>query len=382
MSEDFLSTLLRAASEVRIRAFIAEVMRDPSLSAELSRRGVRPETAAAVARERGHDIDAEEIEAWIEHRMTRLPAWIREMRDDYAARRAAGRLPEVVVSDVPTPAVLRELDWCEGFVLDRRTVLEGEVVLLRGVPALERLATRLSGHIAAALAPTEPAEAFHHIDATDLPGRVAAANAAITADGAIVPAMVGLIDALGLPAEDTVWEWPGCRLIPPAPDDRGFYRDHGGGAVGPHRDTWYGSPRHQINVWSPLWQLPPGDGIVVLPAWYRRSMPNSSAGYDLWLRALGLTLAPVALEEPDESDALALRPAPGDAVIFAGQHLHRSGTNRGHDARGSLELRLLHEPDAAADWLPANVDFHGFGEIFENWFDHAGRPVRRHGRGE
>jgi hypothetical protein len=374
-NDEIIGNLIRARDFSQIDAFVETVRSDPEAIAHFTRHGTKPEVAVAWANQHGYDFDLPALEAWIERSTAALAAARQERHAGWLARRAdsAGVEPQDVARD--TRAVLHDLAWSTGFELDRKAVLSGDVVVIRQCTPILGLRDLITGHLGAMFETDNLAQVFETRDDVTMQRCSAAAYRGFLEDKHVPEIMHAVHVALGCLPEESLWEWPGFRLIPALPRELGIYRDHHTGSVGSHRDTWYGSPHHQINCWTPLWPMARGAGVVVQTHWYQHPVDNTSAGYDQWLNALGLTLPPVPRIETAGPGELSPHVEPGDLLIFAGQHLHRSGCNSGPGARGSLEWRLLVEPDRRQPWCPVNVDFRGRGEIAENWFDHNGTPA-------
>lgn len=373
-NDDIIASLLRTHDFRQIDQFVQTVRTDPRAIAHFTRCGATPEAAVSLARQYGYDFDLAALEAWIERAIAALAAARTPDQAAWLARRAEVPISRPADTGRDTRAVLHDFSWSPDFVLDRQAVLSGDVVVLRQCTPVGLLNRRILEHLGAAFGAGELTEVFTERDDEAMRRASTQAYRAFQKDKAVPDAMSALHQALGIAPEQALWEWPGFRLIPPLPRELGIYRDHHTGSVGPHRDTWYGSPHHQINLWTPLWPMARGAGVVVQTAWFQRAVANTSEGYDQWLNALGLALPPSPLIETAGKGEIAPHLEPGDLMIFAGQHLHRSGINRGPVARGSVEWRLLVEADRKQPWCPVNVDFRGRGEIAENWFDQHGRP--------
>lgn len=362
-----------------ILAFIKAVADDPKLGNALGYIDKHPRAVADFARTNGYAFSAEELEAFVE---ARLAAGLtpRELahRHQTLERLARGEIPPPVHSDVETRPALSVYDADDDFVLDRRRVLAGEVVVLRGCAAVEALAARLHDRLATFLEVDDLDGVHARLDDGTLRHRGHAAYDALIEDAGLPGLLADVVRALGLDPARVLSDWPGFRLLPPADSGRvGLYRGDIVGPLAPHRDTWFGAPRQQINFWGPIRPLPPDGTLRVLPRYFRRSVDNNTDGYDVWARYVRLATAARIREEVRTDDAVAPPLDVGDVMLFAGQHLHASGANLGGRTRVSFEFRLLHADDEDAPYLPTNVDYRGIGEIYKGWYDHTGREVWR-----
>ncbi len=373
----FLAVVDRQRAEDQIRGFIQAARERPAVSADLIRIGSRLDDVAAYAGGKGFDFTASELDAFFERRIRRhLPDEALRLRDSYLERRRRGELPGPLSLDEPCAARLLTHEHRAGFRLDRAAVLSGDVFVLRGVPALTALIDLLRAHLERTFRPHDPLRAHEHFDGPEMKRRVEALYAGILEDEGIPPLMAAFVAELGMPADEVVYEWPGLRLMRPQRlGGRGYYRSGDTGAVGPHRDTWYGSPQHQINFWAPLHPLAKGAGLHVFPDYYRRSVRNSSLGYDVWRNKVGLQLNAVPLQPIDGSAPIRPHLEVGELICFAAHHLHGGGVNRAETLRISLEFRLLNRADVGAEYVPPNLDYHGFGVVYDGWYRCDGSAV-------
>jgi predicted ribosomally synthesized peptide with nif11-like leader len=376
-SDDLVISFLDRLAAPAVEAFIQAVLADPVLAQSLGALGTAPENVVAIARNRGFAFSASELTAYVERKLVeRLSAEEIGARLRWLASRASGAISDPLPLDEDTPVRLVEIP--DGALLDRCGVLQGSVGAARGVSALTPLLTILNETLNRSLEIDNPAEVHRALDAATFATRVIAASEALAIDKRVPPAMALLISALGMDPSDVLWEWPGVRLLwPAAAGGYGRYRKGPTGALAPHRDTWYGSPQHQINVWGPLRPIPSNASLRIMPHWFRRSFDNSSRCYDVFQNMVGLALAPVPYAIADVSGAIAPPLALGDILVFAGQQLHASAPNMSGHTRVSFEFRLLHRADEGAPWTPPNTDYFGVGQIYRGWFDAAGNEVWR-----
>ena len=131
-----------------------------------------------------------------------------------------------------------------------------------------------------------------------------------------------------------------------------------------HRDTWYGHPPALLTWWIALDDLPEAQTFTTWPAAFGAEVPNDSEvfDYDAWV-AQGWSLK-IGWQDPDAGrrarypgflgDPAALGPGVGFAAragesrLFSGAHLHGTRVHGAPTTRFSLDLRLVHLPDAAA----------------------------------
>lgn len=376
---DSLRDFLRGLGQQNIADFIVAVATDDALMTELGQVDLAAGEVAAFARSKGFAFSADELTGFLEERIrSELPAEEVMFRDRMLEARAAGELAGAVPTNEETPATLHDVTCAPGHVLDRNAVLRGDVIALRGIPSLPALLSLLEETLTDSLG-IEDLETAHQAFAFDqMKARTDAAYDRLAEDDRVVPVMGAIIQGLGLDRDRVLWEWPGFRMLFPVESGgRGVYREANSGPLGAHRDTWYGSPQHQINLWGPIKRLDPDATLRILTRYFRKTVANSSYGYDSWQNYAKVSLPPAIRATVNPEGAFAPPLAIGDAICFSGHQLHASAINRSGRTRVSFEFRLLHADDEGTVSVPPNVDYYGLGEIYRGWYDAGGRHVNR-----
>ncbi|MBT5752821.1 MAG: hypothetical protein HOI33_08960 [Rhodospirillaceae bacterium] len=357
-----------------IVSFIKQINSSPGHHLAMSASGNRLEDIAAYAAKLGYKFPLDVLDSFCERRIAhKLPEWQRRLRQEFSARQKSDEIPAPKLKDESFTAKVSKITYQPGFVLDRKHVLDGHILTLHGVPAVAKLVACIGATLEQALKPHTPSTAYQIMEAVAYDTAIKGAYKALK-DNAEIPLLMGeMIVELGYDPKDTLYEWPGFRVI--TPKGGGHYRDGGTQALGPHRDTWYGSPHHQINLWGPVYPLPPGTQLKIMPEYFRRSVDNSSPGYDTCKQAVGLSGIPVCRGKVDMTDCVAPPLDVGDLLCYSGHHMHASGVNIDDVARISFEVRLLHESDRKNRVRAENVDFFGVTEIYDGWYDHHGQEV-------
>lgn len=376
---DGLQGFLRDIVRKNISDFMVAVATDDSLIAELGAIDIVAEPVAAFAREKGFSFSADELTEFVEDRISKeVPADERIFRDRERALRGAGGGNLAVPMDAETNASLHDVACGAGIVLDRDAVMRGDVLALRQLPSLPGLLHLLEEILTHALGIDDLEAAHEHFEFQQMKDKTDAAYGRLAKDSRIVPAVLAIIDDLGLRRDRVLWEWPGFRLLfPVEAGGRGVYRAANSAALAAHRDTWYGSPQHQINLWGPIKRLDPDATLRILTRYFCKTVSNSSYGYDNWQNYAGIALPPNIRARVNPEGGFAPSLDVGDALCFSGHQLHASAVNRSGRTRVSFEFRLLHLDDEGAAGLPPNVDSHGLGEIYKGWYNADGRHVNR-----
>jgi len=373
----FLGSIDRQKTKEQIESFIRAVSDTPALNEELMRLGYRTETVADFARAHGFQFLPEELDAYFERCIqANIPEWSLGKREQHLALHRAGEIAEPLVMDRPHSSVLDAVENVPGFALDRAAILGGTVTVARQFSALHSLTARLREHLECAFESHDLLTVYKSLSLQDISKRVEVAYKALLQDTSIPALMTDLTHELGMNPDDIIFEWPGFRLMfPHKLGGAGFYRDGQTGSVGPHRDTWYGSPQHQLNFWGPLYPLSDCAALHVYPDYFFRSIENNTHGYDVWRNCVGLQLNPLGLQDICVDDPLTPDLDVGDAMIFAAHHLHAGAANAGDQMRVSFEFRILNREDEGAAYAPPNIDYHGIGYIYNGWFRLDGSEV-------
>jgi hypothetical protein len=220
----------------------------------------------------------------------------------------------------------------------RRVVLAGRVVTLAATDATRRLCDGVAERAAGA----PDLDAFQGIVAFR---RALAASAAVQAlvDAALVslgcdPEHIR-VDALRFRAIAS-----GGHRVPAA-----------AAAYAAHRDTWFGNPRAQLNLWMPLDDVTADSTFAIYPAYFTRAVRNSSGRFDAdALAAAGGFGAGVAASEHhptvvgdfDRSSELRVVCERAQVVVFAAAHLHETLPQDTGRTRRSVDLRIVDDRDA------------------------------------
>lgn len=370
---------LKGHARQRVVDFIQAVVEDQTLMQELSAVDLKPEAVAAFACQKGYAFSGDDLTDVIEARVAQeVPESEQALRRQLRLKRDAKPMSEPVSQDMETDATLLEIDHAPGFVLDRASVLRGDVTALRRMPALPDLLAFMSDALEFAFDGVDLAQIHLHHDFESMKTRAETAHERLLEDDRIPVAVASMVRELGMDPGDVLWEWPGMRMLFPAEHGgRGVYRAANSGALAAHRDTWYGSPQHQINFWGPIRRLDPNATLRIYTRYFRKTVPNSSYGYDTWQNQCGLALAPSIQCNANAEGALAPPLDIGDVLCFSSHQLHASAVNRSGRTRVSFEFRLLHKDDAERNDVPANTDYDGIGEIYHGWYDQNGHRINR-----
>jgi hypothetical protein len=140
-------------------------------------------------------------------------------------------------------------------------------------------------------------------------------------------------------------------------------------AYAAHRDTWFGNPEAQINIWIPLLDVTADQTFTFYPSYFDAPIKNSSGvfNYDNWMQTVGWQGArtvqqaaeidyPQVLEEIVDEKAFGFSAKAGEMIIFAAAHLHQTVPNSSGRTRFSIDFRAVHMADHQAGKGAPNVD--------------------------
>jgi hypothetical protein len=156
------------------------------------------------------------------------------------------------------------------------------------------------------------------------------------------------------------------------------HRGHEDPAAAPayyaHRDTWYGNPACQINVWIPLHDVIEDETFAFYPSLFASPIANDSGAFELddFLRRASAgspspRAYPRALVAPDPAGKLPFSASRGQILLFSAAHLHEPRRNATGRTRLSVDFRLVHEADHAAGRGAPNADNQARGSTYGSY---------------
>jgi hypothetical protein len=156
------------------------------------------------------------------------------------------------------------------------------------------------------------------------------------------------------------------RPIYSAVTGQGYLGPGAGGPRHPHRDTWYGAPRSQLNWWMPLYDLDGASNLAFHTRYWEWPITNSSSSFDFsqWISEVRRSREAVRqpLSEPRALSALDLEPqvrvaCPADGLmIFSSAHLYSIVPNDSLRTHFAMTWRTVSERDLVSGQGPSNVD--------------------------
>jgi hypothetical protein len=235
--------------------------------------------------------------------------------------------------------------------LDRGAIFRGEVVRRDACEASKVLAEIARRHAATAFECDASLLRTLHERHEDAWSRTCAARAAIASDPRAHGASLELALALGFDRASLAFDAPRLRVVTP----RAHERPAAARAYYMHRDTWYGSPATQVNVWVPLFDVDERDSFAIWPGAFGVKVDNDSAAFDYERFAMRGGFQSAALIDaaypraiaPPPGDAFRIRARADDVVAFAAAHLHATTPNETAATRLSVDVRFVDLRDRA-----------------------------------
>jgi hypothetical protein len=229
--------------------------------------------------------------------------------------------------------------------IERGAIFRGEIVRRDACDASRALCRIARQHAARAFeCDITSLRSLHERD-EDPWSRTCAARVALAEDPEARAASIELALALGFSRETLAFDAPRLRVVAP----HAHARPAAARAYYMHRDTWYGSPAAQVNVWVPLFDVDERDSFAIWPAALGARVENDSATFDYerfttrgGFQSAGLIDAayPRALETPPGS-AFRVRAKAAEVVAFAAAHLHATTPNETNATRLSVDVRFV-----------------------------------------
>jgi hypothetical protein len=361
-----------ALARIAIEEFVAMVHASVDAQRRVARVGNDVHAIAGFACENGFAFSGDDFGQYITEQLDAKLSPKQKQARAKALRAANGG---ATFSDRDHQPRIVRLDAASPFTLDRAPILAGDLVILEGSSAFAALAQGIRRHLMAAFGDAVPTTTHRRLDEQAYYACVRQVDEDLSSDPAVPVLIADLVRSLGWSPRTVGYFGPFVRHnLPPAADEGvvGYFshvpvrvQARSGALLNAHRDTWFGAPFHQLNLWAPLYPYPARSGLVLLPRLFSRSLRNNTEGFDVWRAQLGYAVGPMCLDEVDGSDEIHADLSVGELMVFSANHFHGTGVNPGPASRISVELRLTCEEDRQNGVRSPNVDFHGAGELSE-----------------
>ncbi len=229
--------------------------------------------------------------------------------------------------------------------LDREAILRGVVARCPASDESRRLVAIAMEHASAAFASDDLQRVHERAGGDELWQGTCTARAALASDPRARAACVELAVALGFRRATLAFDVPRLRVVSP----NAHLRPAAARAYYMHRDTWYGSPASQINVWVPLFDVDERDSFAIWTDAFGAPVENDSSAFDYarfvthggFQSAAVIDAAyPRALESP-RGARTCVRASAAEIVAFSAAHLHATTPNETQRTRFSVDVRFV-----------------------------------------
>jgi hypothetical protein len=211
-------------------------------------------------------------------------------------------------------------------------VFDGALLVFRSVAGLDAFRAETDSLVRAALG-DDPQHAQLGSAPEEFAAEVSALQRRYRKHPAVREAFVSVLHELGMNTATAYWDWLYLRVQAHADQTPA-------GTLGVHRDTWSSNVLAQTNWWTPIYPITAARTVAFYPAYWKRPVPNTSAGWDLD-QPDGRPLVPVPSGPIDAAGEVRVVIEPGDLLCFSGAQLHASVPNTSGLTRFSVEVRTV-----------------------------------------
>ena len=269
------------------------------------------------------------------------------------------------------PITSRQL-YCTNYSLDRQSIFNGNVILLRNLPALSLFVDYMRNMLMLHFRCDNLSTLHTKFDQKEFLHISKDAYESWHSDSLVPNYINSIVSQLGIDPDDILWEWPSFRIFFPRSSYLcGSYKGDKTSSLAPHRDTWFGAPQHQINFWGPIQPLGTNSSLRIYPKYHIVPIINTSHIWDVWAPSF-LSVPPRLLESVDSSIYIAPDMELNETLIFSSHCLHSSPPQETSVTRVTFEFRIIHKMDQDLPSLPSNIDYFGLGHLFANYFNSNG----------
>lgn len=235
----------------------------------------------------------------------------------------------------------------------RASIYDGALLQRPAGPAALALTDLVRAQVRAAFPDVDPRRAHRALPVPEVLARVGTIRTELR-DARFAAAARALLAETGFDPADNALDHVRLRAILPG----GHHNPAARPAYAVHRDTWYGSPRAQINWWIPLFDVSTAESIFFYPDLFGQPVDNDSAGfdYDRFVRSVGWqrqdrprdAVYPGALGDLSAARRVGVALPAATPLLFSAAHLH--GTS-------GIEDHPDPPPGAPAGFVRFSIDF-------------------------
>jgi hypothetical protein len=244
----------------------------------------------------------------------------------------------------------------------RRTIYEGHLVLLTGLPAVADLVEHAREQLCRLFAPHDPEHAHEHFAPERMAKMLGTWKPTFIHSERSKQLVCQIVTQAGFSPEATHYDVPKPRTSFPV----GHLTTGIAYGFPWHRDTWYAAPLQQVNWWLPVFPVRHDNSMCFDLQSFDRDVPNSSGTFDYYLNNVHRrsTASQLRVERQPRPAALGDRPAegfivtpaPGEVLLFSGAQLHRTIPNTSGRDRYSVDFRTVDVSDVVSGRGAPSVD--------------------------
>ncbi len=238
----------------------------------------------------------------------------------------------------------------------RKKIFEGEFLLHSPTSPVQALVTHARSMISEAFPEWDPCIAQHHLPVEGFIQRAGPLKTRFTNNPRTKVLIRDILSDLGCNMEKTYFDVPRLRVV----SSDGYLVSGVGYAYKAHRDTWYSSPRAQLNWWLPVYDLMPAQTMSMYPAYWNKPIANTSADFDYgeWCRvgranattqgSVDTRKHPLPSEPVDPGSEVRFVLKSAEVLVFSASHLHATAPNNSGQTRFSIDFRTVCLDDLTA----------------------------------
>ncbi|CAM2010993.1 hypothetical protein [Acanthopleuribacter pedis] len=257
----------------------------------------------------------------------------------------------------------------------RRALYEGAIFHFDATPATRAVAKQIFGEIEEHFAGTDPRHAQFTMDNDRFYQEIGVLRRRFYSETRFHQMAAALMREQGFDPTEHHFDPMRLRVV----TDGGYRLPKAAPVYYPHRDTWYANPHGQLTWWLALHPTVAAESFAFYPEYFRTPVANNSEIFtygswvaENWDKKIGWQnqkadqpkAYPRLQQEINPGVVVPVVAQPGDVIVFAGAHLHRT---LGHDqgrTRFSIDFRTVHGGDHAAGIGAPNVDDRSRGSTF------------------
>lgn len=161
----------------------------------------------------------------------------------------------------------------------RNRLFAGDLVVMTNLPPVRALVDHAVASLTSLFAPHDPLKAHEHYSLAEMATLLGGWKPAFIHDARSKDLVCQIAGACGFDAQHTYFDVPKPRTSFPT----GHLATGVAFAFPWHRDTWYGAPAQQINLWIPVLGVLANNAMGFDVEGFRRIVNNDSSNFDYYV---------------------------------------------------------------------------------------------------